>query len=192
MNNLGYSLIALLAFYLVLVGEFMLPTGGLLGAMAVAALVTSVMLAFKFSTTAGICVSCFIAISSPFFIMFLIRIWPNTPVGKRMLNLKRGQTIEPPVKTTAGGIPLDELIGQRGIAKTNLLPSGLVLINGEKIDAVSTGMPIDADSPILVVKLDTGHVQVRELSLEETQEKKSNEPTSPKLLEDSLDSFDFE
>ena len=89
MNNLVYSLLALLIFYTVLVGEFLLPTGGLLGAIAVAALTASLVFAFKFSTFAGICLSAFIAISSPFFIMFLIRIWPNTPVGKRMLNLKR-------------------------------------------------------------------------------------------------------
>ncbi|MDA8967986.1 NfeD family protein [bacterium] len=192
MNNLVYSLVALLVFYIVLVGEFLLPTGGLLGAMAAAALITSVVLAFKSSTAAGICVSCFIAITSPFFIMFLIRIWPNTPVGKRMLNLKRGQTTQPPCKTTSGGTPLDQLIGQTGTAKTNLLPSGLVLINGEKIDAVSTGMPIDAGTQILVVKTETGHVQVRELITEEIEKKESTEPTSPKLLEDSLDSFDFE
>ena len=192
MNNLVYSLLALLIFYIVLVGEFLLPTGGLLGAIALAALTASLVFAFKFSTFAGISVSAFIAISSPIFIMFLIRIWPNTPVGKRMLNLKRGQTIQPPCKTTNSGTPLTELTGQRGLAKTNLLPSGLVTINGEKIDAVSTGMPIDAGSQIVVVKIDTGHVQARELSEDELQAKDAPEPSSPKILEDSLDSFDFE
>ncbi|HBV66697.1 MAG TPA: hypothetical protein DEF45_27195 [Rhodopirellula sp.] len=192
MNNLVYSLVALLIFYIVLVGEFLLPTGGLLGAIALAALTASLVFAFKFSTLAGICVSAFIAISSPFFIMFLIRIWPNTPVGKRMLNLKRGQTIQPPRKKTNSGTPFDQLTGQRGIANTNLLPSGLVTINGEKIDAVSTGMPIDAGSQITVVKIDTGHVQVRELSKDELKATEPPEPSSPQILEDSLDSFDFE
>ncbi|MAI73728.1 MAG: hypothetical protein CMM01_22910 [Rhodopirellula sp.] len=192
MNNLIYSLLALLIFYILLVGEFLLPTGGLLGVMAVAALTSAVVLAFKFSMAAGISVSIFIAISSPFFIMFLIRIWPNTPVGRRMLNLKRGQTTQPPCRTTSSGTPLDELTGQRGIAKTNLLPSGLVTIKGEKIDAVSTGMPIDAGSQIIVVKIDTGHVQVRELSKDELEVNDASEPSPTKLLEDSLDSFDFE
>ena len=192
MNNLVFSLLALIIFYIVLVGEFLLPTGGLLGAIALAALTAALYFAFKFSTFAGICVAAFIAISSPFFIMFLIRIWPNTPVGKRMLNLKRGQTTQPPCKTTNSGTPLDKLAGQRGLAKTNLLPSGLVTINGEKIDAVSTGMPIDAGRPIVVVKIDTGHVQVRELSKDELEAKNPPQPSTPKILEDSLDSFDFE
>ncbi len=192
MNNLGYSILALLVFYILLVGEFLLPTGGLLGVMAAASLIAAVTLAFNFSTIAGVAVSCFIAISSPFFILFLIRIWPNTPVGKRMLNLKIGQTTQPPVKTTNSGTPLDELIGQRGVAKTNLLPSGLVLIGEEKIDAVSTGMPIDAGRPILVVRIETGHIQVRELSDEEMIPDDAPVPTSATLLEDPLDSFDFE
>ena len=192
MNNLGYSILALLVFYILLVGEFLLPTGGILGAMAAASLIAAVTLAFNFSTMAGIAVSCFIAISSPFFILFLIRIWPNTPVGKRMLNLKIGQTTEPPVKTTNSGTPLDELIGQRGVAKTDLLPSGLVQIGNEKIDAVSTGMPINPGRPIQVVRIETGHVQVRELSDEEMISDSPPAPTSPTLLEDSLDSFDFE
>ena len=87
---------------------------------------------------------------------------------------------------------MDQLIGQRGIANTNLLPSGLITINGEKIDAVSTGMPIDAGSQITVVKIDTGHVQVRELSKDELEATDPPQPSSPKILEDSLDSFDFE
>ena len=53
MNNLVYSLLALLVFYIVLVGEFLLPTGGLLGVIAVTALTASLVFAFKFSTAAG-------------------------------------------------------------------------------------------------------------------------------------------
>jgi len=189
MSNLVYSILALLIFYLVLVGEFLLPTGGLLGVIAVTALTASLVFAFKFSTTAGISVSVFLAISSPFFIMYLIRIWPHTPVGKRMLNLTRGQKTEPPTKTTNSGTPLDELVGQRGFAKTNLLPSGLVTINGEKIDAVSTGMPIDAGSQITVVKVDTGRVHVRELSTDELEAQTNPQPSAQNLLEES---FDFE
>ena len=65
MSNLVYSILALLIFYLVLVGEFLLPTGGLLGVIAVTALTASLVFAFKFSTTAGISVSVFLALFVP-------------------------------------------------------------------------------------------------------------------------------
>ena len=189
MSDLIYSIVALCVFFILLVCEFLLPTGGLLGILAVGSLITAIALAFKYSTIAGIVVCCFVAISSPFFILFLIRIWPNTPVGKRMLNVRRGQTTRPPTKTTSGGTPLDELVGQRGVAKTNLLPSGLIMIANEKLDAVSTGLPIDADRPIEVVRIEAGHIQVRELSDDEIQADANRQPTTPSLLEDSLDSF---
>jgi len=192
MNLLIYSLMMLVIFYLVLIGEFLLPTGGILGAIAVASCAAAIVLAFKSSTLAGFCVTGFIIITTPVFIIFLIRIWPYTPVGRRMLNIRLGETAEPPRKTTSAGTLLDDLIGQYGVAKTNLLPSGLVAINGEKVDAVSTGMPIDAGTPIIVVKVDTRHLYVRQVSPEEAANQTSTTPTSPALLEDSLDSFDFD
>lgn len=192
MNYLTYSLLMLLIFYIVLIGEFLLPTGGILGAITVASLIASIVFAFKSSMLAGFCVTGFIILTTPVFIVFLIRIWPDTPVGRRMLNIRPGQTADLPRKTTTTGTLLHDLVGQHGVAKTNLLPSGLVTINGEKVDAVSTGMPIDAGTRIIVTKVDTGHLYVRELTSEEPPSQMPPAPTSPPLLEDSLESFDFE
>jgi membrane-bound ClpP family serine protease len=192
MNHLFYSIFLLLIFYIVLIGEFLLPTGGILGAIAFAAFVGSVVFAFKFSTLAGICVTSFIVITTPVFILFLIRIWPYTPVGRRMLNIRPGETADLPRKTTSKGTPLDDLIGQHGVAKNNLLPSGMILVNGENIDAVSTGMPIDSGTPIIITKVDTGHLYVRALTSAELTSQNPSAPTSPPLLEDSLESFDFD
>ena len=192
MNHLIYSILLLLIFYIVLIGEFLLPTGGILGAIAFASFVGSVVFAFKFSTLAGICVTSFIVITTPVFIVFLIRIWPYTPVGRRMLNVRPGETADLPRKTTSKGTPLDDLIGQHGVAKNNLLPSGMILVNGENIDAVSTGMPIDSGTPIIITKVDTGHLYVRALTSAELTSQNPSAPTSPPLLEDSLESFDFD
>jgi membrane-bound ClpP family serine protease len=192
MNHLFYSIFLLLIFYIVLIGEFLLPTGGILGAIAFAAFVGSVVFAFKSSTLAGICVTSFIVITTPVFILCLIRIWPYTPVGRRMLNIRPGETADLPRKTTSKGTPLDDLIGQHGVAKNNLLPSGMILVNGENIDAVSTGMPIDSGTPIIITKVDTGHLYVRALTSAELTSQNPSAPTSPPLLEDSLESFDFD
>jgi hypothetical protein len=134
----------------------------------------------------------FIVITTPVFILFLIRIWPYTPVGRRMLNIRPGETADLPRKTTSKGTPLDDLIGQHGVAKNNLLPSGMILVNGENIDAVSTGMPIDSGTPIIITKVDTGHLYVRALTSAELTSQNPSAPTSPPLLEDSLESFDFD
>ena len=166
--------------------EFLPPTGGLLGILAVAFLITAIALAFKYSTLAGIVVCC----SSPSHRRF--HSLPDSNLAKHASWKKNAERQTWPNdastnQTTSGGTPLDELVGQRGVAKTNLLPSGLIMIANEKLDAVSTGLPIDADRPI-EVRIEAGHIQVRELTDDEIKQMPIVNPR-PSLLEDSLDSF---
>ena len=45
MSDLIYSIVALCVFFILLVCEFLLPTGGLLGILAVGSLITAIALA---------------------------------------------------------------------------------------------------------------------------------------------------
>ena len=56
---------------------------------------------------------------------------------------------------------LGELIGRRGTAKTKMLPSGTVLIDGRSYDAFSEGMPIEPNQTIQVVDVRTNRIVVR-------------------------------
>ena len=110
-----------------------------------------------------------------------------------MLNRRPGEAgSEPPKRVTAGGTPIDQLVGHIGTARTDLLPSGLVLIDGEKLDAVSTGMPIDAGTTIIVTSVDVGRVHVRAATEDDLSDEGQPPPQSPPSLEKSLDSFDIE
>jgi membrane-bound ClpP family serine protease len=90
---------------------------------------------------------------------------------------------------TADGTPLEDLVGRIGIAQTNLLPSGMVLIDGRKLDAVSTGMPIDAGAPVIVIKTHAGKIQVR---LAHEKELPGTEDSTQPAPESQLKSFDLE
>ena len=186
-----YLLVILAAFYLLLVAEFFLPTGGILGVAAVATLIAAILIAFSHSPVTGAAVIGFVLLTSPLLLVGMVRVWPHTPIGRRMLNRRPGQ--EAPVnhgRTTARGIPFDDLLGRVGVAKTNLLPSGMVTINGEKLDAVTTGMPIDAGTPIVVSHIDLGRLHVRAATAEDQPLQQL--PQSPPSLEGSLDAFDVE
>jgi hypothetical protein len=61
----------------------------------------------------------------------------------------------------------DEMIGKRGVAKTALLPSGDVLIEGKVYDSISNGMPVDPGQAVKVVGVDTQRLLVRPLSEQE-------------------------
>ncbi len=190
--TLLYAVLLLLAFYLMLVGEFLLPTGGLMGFGAAAALISTLVISFSHSMTTGLVMLAVIVISTPLLMTGLLRVWPHTPIGRRMLNRRPGQLADvAPPRTTLAGTRLDELVGKLGVAKSNLLPSGLVLIDGEKIDAFSIGMPIDAGEPTIVVAVKAGRVQVR-LATAEDIAAADPTPKSPPALEQSLESLDFD
>ena len=55
----------------------------------------------------------------------------------------------------------DQLVGSRGIAKTKMLPGGVVSVEGRSIDAVSEGLPIDLGEAVVVVEVRGNVVVVR-------------------------------
>lgn len=193
--QLFYAIGLLVVFFIVLLAEFFLPTGGFLGAVAIAILVAAISIAFSHSMTAGLVAIAFVLVATPLFLVAMLRVWPHTAIGRRMLNRRPGQRAESTsTKTTPDGKPIVELIGRRGVAKTDLLPSGMVVVDGEKIDAISNGMPIDAGTDVIVTSTDAGRVHVRAATDEDREDETSQDPNprSPASLEKSLDSFDIE
>lgn len=182
---LYYAIGLLVLFYLLIVVEFFLPSGGIVGLGAAATAVAAIVIAFSHSSTAGGSMLLFIAASTPVLFFLLMRVWPYTPVGRRILNRTPGMTAPPAAeRTTARGTPLREFVGRIGVAKTNLLPSGVVVLDDQKLDAVSMGMPIDAGTHVIVARIQGSRVQVRPADPEELQE-------TPRTG-GSLDSIDIE
>ena len=168
---LYYAVGLLVLFYLLIVVEFFLPSGGVVGLGALAAALAAIVVAFSHSSTAGGSMLLLIAASTPLLFFFLMRLWPYTPIGRRILNRTPGMSDPPLVeRTTPSGTPLRELVGRVGVAKTNLLPSGLVVLDGEKLHAISLGMPIDAGTHIIVARIQGSRVQVRPAEPEELQQ----------------------
>ncbi|MFK8111734.1 MAG: NfeD family protein [Rubripirellula sp.] len=193
--TLVYAIGLLLAFYLLLVAEFFLPTGGLVGGAAVAALIAALFLAFSHSMLAGVVMSVVVLVTTPLVFYGLLVAWPHTPIGRRMLNRRPGERAERKQRKTADGTPLEQLVGRIGQARTDLLPSGQVLISGNKLDAVSTGMPIDAGSDVIVTSVEARRIHVRLVTEEDRVEnppEADQTPQSPPSLEGPLEAFDFE
>lgn len=55
------------------------------------------------------------------------------------------------------------LVGATGIAHTALRPAGTIIVNDQRIDAVSSGSYIDRDTPILIVEIEGHRVVVEPL-----------------------------
>ena len=160
---------AALAFLLLAVGllliaaEFFLPSGGIIGLFATLAIVVSIYeakIAFGSSQPGLFYV----------FIMIVLLAVPGTIAGMlhALRNSKRGEELflaapigddMRPFEET--GIYLQGLVGQFGEAVSDLQPSGIARVDGERLDVVSEGTLIEAGSPIKVIGVRSVYPVVR-------------------------------
>ncbi len=59
---------------------------------------------------------------------------------------------------------LEAFVGKRGIAKSSLRPSGIVVVEGQRIEVVSQGGFIKLNTPVEVVKVEGRRIVVRSIS----------------------------
>lgn len=151
------ALLLLLAFVL-LVLELFLPSGGLLGLGATAAVVAAIVIGFLHSFTVGCGILILVALGIPLTVWLVLKLWPRTPIGKRMLNVDpEAEAARRAEQEAARRL----LLGRRGVAKMDLLPNGRIVLDGKAFDAVSVGGLIERGEPIEVVNVVAGKIQVR-------------------------------
>jgi membrane-bound ClpP family serine protease len=157
-----YAILLLIAFYFLVCIEFMIPTAGMAGFAAAASIVSALVIAFSFSIYWGVTLSAVVIVTTPPLMISLVRIWPHTPIGRRILNRRPGDPLyEPTVPTTRSGRDYQSLIGCIGETKSDLLPTGIVRIDQENHEAVSTGGVIDRGSSVVVTGAQRRLIQVR-------------------------------
>ncbi len=157
-----YWAMILMALGIATIGiELFVPSAGLLGILATVLIVSAIVTAFFHSVTAGAIMILATCVMLPVFVVLLLKIWPNTPIGKRVLIGRVNEEDVLPIGEHYEG--LKNMVGRRGVARTKMLPSGLVVIDGEKYDAVSEGLAIDPGDSIQVVAVRTNKIIVRKI-----------------------------
>jgi membrane-bound serine protease (ClpP class) len=88
---------------------------------------------------------------------FAIHVLPQTPLGRKMLlqHTQEGQRAQ----TKLAG----DLVGKRGVAQTLLRPSGMAVIDGQRVDVVAESGVIEAASPVEVVAVNENRIVVRKI-----------------------------
>jgi len=141
--------------------ELFVPSGGLLGVLAVLALVGSIVFGFIQDPIFGGIYLVLLVIGVPLLIREMVKLWPETPIGKMILldpandpALEKDQELE----------QYQKLLGQHGIVRSPMMPSGLIEINGRRYDALSEGIPLDPGTPIVVIHVQGYVITVRSRS----------------------------
>ena len=92
--------------------------------------------------------------------LVLLRFLPYLPYG-RSLVLDTGLD----ERTGYASAPESDLrwVGKQGTAATPLRPAGIADLQGNRVDVVSQGEYIEAEAPIVVVRVDGNRIVVRQV-----------------------------
>ncbi len=155
MSSMGLFFL-LLATGLLLLGAEVYVPGGVLGVIGAAALVGAMGVSFSaFGPQAGFAVAVLIIVASGVFLLLWVRFFPHTAMGKKMTLSKTGKDF----KSTSGHAAL---LNQPGVAITDLRPSGLAEIGGQRVDVLADGVYIPAKARLVVIAVEGARILVRE------------------------------
>ncbi len=129
---------------LVIIAEIFIPSLGILTVIALAVLSYSLYIVFtSISTTAGVVFTGLDIILVPLIIFFGIKILAQSPLAlKKELSRQNGVVSQKE--------KLEAYINMKGEAVTDLRPAGMAQINSQRVDVVTDGEYIDADTPVIV------------------------------------------
>lgn len=152
---------------LLFVLEILIPSGGVIGLLALCAAIGAVV-AFSFESLlwGGVSLAGLL-VMVPLAINFALRIFPNTPVGKKLILGEDDEDEEELARLEEHRREEEQrrqaLVGAEGTTTTTMRPVGSVKIDGVTIEASSEVGMLDAGVKVRVTRVDGSTVKVRPL-----------------------------
>ena len=129
---------------MVIIAEIFIPSLGVLAVIALAILSYSLYIVFtSISTTAGIVFTGLDIIIVPLIVVLGIKILAKSPLALKRELSKHNGVVSQKEK-------LETYINMKGTAVTDLRPAGMAQINSQRVDVVTDGEYIEADTPVIV------------------------------------------
>ncbi|RCS56210.1 hypothetical protein DTL42_00355 [Bremerella cremea] len=179
MSPLMIALILLVSGLCLAALEVFIPSAGVLGFVAAVSMVASVIYAYlKCDMATGTAFLAATVVLVPVIIGMAMRVWPYTPIGRMVLLDSAIDTEEDDQERATR----NALVGQRGIARSRLLPGGIAEIDGQQYDVVIIGSPAEKGDLVEVVEVEGNHVLVTKVDEEEQESVSSPEPSPTKSL----------
>jgi membrane-bound ClpP family serine protease len=158
MSTLAWPILLLALGLILLISEVFVPSGGLIGLLALCCLGLSLWKAFEQSTSLGLKFVVADGVLLPVAAAVAIHLWPKTPLARRAF-------LRPPlpeeIDVSHSSQRLDHLVGQLGRALTPLRPSGLVDFDGRRLDGLSEEGLIASGTLVRAVRVRGGQLVVR-------------------------------
>lgn len=151
MDPLSLILLLTAAGVVLLVGELLLPTHGVLGLLGLLSLGAGLVVIFTVNKWAGLIVFLAAILASPFLVTVAMKVWSKSSVGRGIILDPAPMTVAPPPVT----------VGQSGVAISALRPMGECEFGAVRLEAISDLGMIEAGSKVRIVAIDRGRPTVR-------------------------------
>jgi membrane-bound serine protease (ClpP class) len=149
--------------------ELLIPSGGLIGLLCGCAAIASVVAFFQYDTTWGWGVLLAYIVLTPIAVVFIFKLWINSPMAKVMILGGPGRSDAEPEEAAAESekerqqrlAELRALIGAEGVTETALRPVGTIRINNQRVDGMAESGIIEANTPVVVTDVYDNQIKVR-------------------------------
>lgn len=147
---------------LLIVAELFVPSGGLISVLAAGSGIGGIVCLFLYDELWGVLGLAAMGVLVPTAMVVWVKVFPSTRVGRWMILGSSDEQQQ--AQELAEQRLRDEmlsLLGQEGIAETDLRPVGVVRIHDRRYDALAEGPMIDAGTRVRVTVVDGRQVKVR-------------------------------
>ena len=155
LDPIAWSILLMLVGCALIGMEVFIPSGGVIGVFSAICFVAAILIAFQESAVTGLAFTTVAVFAVPTVLALAFKYWPKTPMGKSFL----GEL--PTDKEVLPEDPRRALLGRVGIARSKMLPSGAVEIDGQMVDAVTQGQAIEPGAYVTVIEVRANRVIVR-------------------------------
>lgn len=194
---MDYSLIAILALavaLMLLVAEIFVPSGGIIGILALLCLGSAIWAAWLawWETNPGYWWTYIagVVVLIPTTLGFAVRFFPNTTWGKKIIH--EVPTLEEVTGFKAETEHLRSLVGKVGKTQTLLNPSGFVLVDNERLHCESQGMIIETHVDVEVIAVEGTRLIVKMIKQVPAAESKADTEIAQSTDSKSDSTLDFE
>ncbi|MBL0922524.1 MAG: NfeD family protein [Phycisphaerales bacterium] len=144
---------------LVVLLEMFVPSGGILAALSTGLAIAGVVSFWRHSPAWGLTSLAALLTLGPLVTAFMLKIYPDTFIGRRMILGGDGPEDGPAPETDADDA--SALVGAEGVAATDLRPVGTIRIDGKRVEALAEVGMIEAGARVRVVSVEGTRIRVR-------------------------------
>jgi membrane-bound serine protease (ClpP class) len=150
-----FALLLLVLGLALIVAEVFLPSLGVLAVLATAAIVGALVLAFQESARTGVSFLVATSVCVPATILLGFRIFPRTPIGKRMIPGGLSFASQPSFDERDLGLP-----GAVGTLESPCRPAGVARLAERRVDVVTRGEWLESGARVRVLEVQGNRVVV--------------------------------